>query len=155
MPARRALERPMAIACWGERAPCLPWRISSISSRTNSPAAVVAALPSRKSLRAFSIVCFLGIAILDRRCAVAHPANTGRSALFRAPPGTDRSTAHRSRRVVFLRDPGAVQPDIAEHAVELGRIEDAETGAGVMGDLAEIDAPLMLVEIDAGIGKLG
>ena len=25
-PARRALERPMAIACFGERAPCLPSR---------------------------------------------------------------------------------------------------------------------------------
>ena len=37
-PARRALERPMAIACSGERAPCLPSRMCSISSRTNSPA---------------------------------------------------------------------------------------------------------------------
>jgi hypothetical protein len=37
-PARRALERPIAIACSGERAPCWPSRICSISSRTNSPA---------------------------------------------------------------------------------------------------------------------
>jgi hypothetical protein len=37
-PARRAFERPIAIACSGDRAPCLPCRISSISSRTNSPA---------------------------------------------------------------------------------------------------------------------
>ena len=37
-PARRAFERPMAIACLAERAPCLPSRTCSISSRTNSPA---------------------------------------------------------------------------------------------------------------------
>ncbi|PYL59480.1 MAG: hypothetical protein DMF24_13010 [Verrucomicrobia bacterium] len=38
IPARRAFDRPMAIACSGERTPCLPSRIRSISSRTNSPA---------------------------------------------------------------------------------------------------------------------
>ena len=37
-PARRALDRPMAIACSGDRAPCSPFRMCSISSRTNSPA---------------------------------------------------------------------------------------------------------------------
>ena len=37
-PARRALDKPIAIACSGERAPCLPSRMCSISSRTNSPA---------------------------------------------------------------------------------------------------------------------
>ena len=37
---RRALERPMAIACFVERAPCLPSRTWCISSRTNSPACV-------------------------------------------------------------------------------------------------------------------
>ena len=37
-PARRALERPIAIACSVDRAPCLPSRTCSISSRTNSPA---------------------------------------------------------------------------------------------------------------------
>src|SRR2546423_1404798 len=37
-PARRAFERPIAIACLAERAPCLPSRTCSISSRTNSPA---------------------------------------------------------------------------------------------------------------------
>src|SRR5262249_47573493 len=31
-PARRALERPIAIACFVERAPCFPWRTCSISS---------------------------------------------------------------------------------------------------------------------------
>ena len=37
-PARRAFDRPIAIACFVERAPCLPWRTWSISSCTNSPA---------------------------------------------------------------------------------------------------------------------
>src|SRR5437588_2411260 len=37
-PARLAFERPMAIACLVERAPCFPSRTCSISSRTNSPA---------------------------------------------------------------------------------------------------------------------
>ena len=44
-PARRALERPIAIACFVERAPCAPSRIKSISSRTNSPACVLGAFP--------------------------------------------------------------------------------------------------------------
>jgi hypothetical protein len=37
-PARRAFDKPIAIACLVERAPCLPSRMCSISSRTNSPA---------------------------------------------------------------------------------------------------------------------
>jgi hypothetical protein len=59
-PARRALERPMAIACSGERAPCLPSRTWCISSRTNSPALVDGALPSRASSRARSTVARSG-----------------------------------------------------------------------------------------------
>src|SRR5438270_539530 len=60
-PARRALERPIAIACLAERAPCLPSRMCSISSRTNSPACVLGDLPSRLSSRARSIVFRSGI----------------------------------------------------------------------------------------------
>src|SRR6266568_1900599 len=63
-PARLALERPMAIACSGDLAPCSPRRILRISSRTNSPAWVVGALPSRLSLGAFSTVLLSGIIIL-------------------------------------------------------------------------------------------
>ncbi len=37
-PARRAFDKPIAIACMAERAPCFPSRMCSISSRTNSPA---------------------------------------------------------------------------------------------------------------------
>ena len=47
-PARLAFERPMAIACLVERAPCLPSRMCSISSRTNSPACVDGAFPSAR-----------------------------------------------------------------------------------------------------------
>jgi len=56
----------MAIACCGERAPCLPRRTWSISSCTNSPAAVVGDLPSRRSSLARSAVVFAGICLLSR-----------------------------------------------------------------------------------------
>jgi len=48
-PRARAFDSPMAIACLVERAPCFPSRMWSIFSRTNSPAAVVGALPPRRS----------------------------------------------------------------------------------------------------------
>ena len=44
-PARRAFDKPMAMACLVDRAPCFPSRTCSISSRTNSPACVLGALP--------------------------------------------------------------------------------------------------------------
>lgn len=59
-PARRAFDKPIAIACFVDRAPCFPSRMCSISSRTNSPACVLGALPSRLSRRARSIVSFSG-----------------------------------------------------------------------------------------------
>src|SRR5437773_8900641 len=60
-PARRALLRPMAIACFVDRAPCLPSRMWCISSRTNSPACVEVALPWRLSRCARSRVTFSAI----------------------------------------------------------------------------------------------
>src|SRR5215510_15429382 len=60
-PARRALERPMAIACFAERAPCFPSRTWRICSRTNSPACVLGDLPSRAFRRARSTVRFSGM----------------------------------------------------------------------------------------------
>ena len=66
-PALLALESPMAIACSGDRAPCSPSRICSISSRTNSPAWVLGDLPSRSSSRARRIVSCSGISRLFRR----------------------------------------------------------------------------------------
>src|SRR6185437_9098906 len=60
-PARRAFESPIAIACWGDRAPCFPSRICSISSRTNSPACVLADLPCLLSRSARSITSSSGM----------------------------------------------------------------------------------------------
>ena len=69
-PARLAFERPMAIACLVERAPCLPSRMWSISSRTNSPAWVDGLLPSRASRRARCSVSLSGIRPLGMRSAL-------------------------------------------------------------------------------------
>ena len=66
-PARRALDNPIAMACCGDRAPCFPSRICSISSRTNSPAWVDGDLPSRASSRARSIVSCSGMTNWFRR----------------------------------------------------------------------------------------
>jgi len=60
-PARRAFDKPIAIACLVLRAPCLPSRIWCISSRTNSPACVVGAFPARASSWARSMVFFSGM----------------------------------------------------------------------------------------------
>jgi hypothetical protein len=60
-PALRALDRPIAIACFVDRAPCLPSRTWCISSRTNSPACVDGDFPARLSSRARSIVSCSGI----------------------------------------------------------------------------------------------
>src|SRR6266849_2762079 len=49
-PARLAFDRPIAIACLGDRAPCLPSRMWCISSRTNSAARSQQAPPSRRRL---------------------------------------------------------------------------------------------------------
>jgi len=65
-PARRALDKPIAIACSGDRAPCSPSRMCSISSRTNSPAWVEGDFPSCSSSRALSIACSSGIPRLFR-----------------------------------------------------------------------------------------
>ena len=60
-PARRAFDKPMAMACFADRAPCLPSRMWWISSRTNSPACVDGDFPSALSLRARSRVFFSGM----------------------------------------------------------------------------------------------
>jgi hypothetical protein len=61
-PALRAFDRPIAIACLVDRAPCFPRRTCSISSRTYAPACVVGALPLFLACRARFIVRFSGIA---------------------------------------------------------------------------------------------
>jgi hypothetical protein len=61
-PARLALDSPMAITCLAERAPCLPSRTCSISSRTYSPACVDGDLV----LCAARMVFFSGTATVHR-----------------------------------------------------------------------------------------
>src|SRR5450830_886381 len=59
MPARRASDRPMAMACWRERTLPLPWCRACISSRMNSPACVEGFLPARAPRRArFNAIAF-------------------------------------------------------------------------------------------------
>src|SRR5438874_7273961 len=70
-PARRAFDKPIAIACLVDRAPCLPSRMCSISSRTNSPACVEGALPSRASSRARSNVSLSGMSSSFSRWTLA------------------------------------------------------------------------------------
>jgi hypothetical protein len=65
-PARRAFDRPIAIACFVDAAPCFPSRMCSISSRTNSPACVEGDLPSASSLRARFKVSSSGITKMFR-----------------------------------------------------------------------------------------
>ena len=69
-PDLRAFESPMAMACFVERAPCLPSRMWSISSRTNSPACVDGARPARFAWRARLSVVLFGIRVTRRKfCA--------------------------------------------------------------------------------------
>ena len=84
-PARRACERPMAIACFVERAPCFPSRMWSISSRTNSPACVEADFPSRLSRRARRIVSWSGIV----RSSVLFRLAVKSDSVGRFPTGAD------------------------------------------------------------------
>jgi hypothetical protein len=61
-PALRAFARPIAIACLVDFAPCLPCRTCRISSRTYSPACVLADLPDFLARFARCRVLFSGMA---------------------------------------------------------------------------------------------
>lgn len=74
-PARLAFESPIAMACFAERAPCSPWRMCSISSRTYSPAWV----EGESDLRARDRVLFSGITTAcHRRAASSLPSSMDR-----------------------------------------------------------------------------
>jgi hypothetical protein len=85
-PARRAFDNPIAMACFAERAPCLPSRTCSISSFTNSPAWVEGAFPSALSRAARSRISFSGMGPSFR---VTHRACSG--------PEREASEARRER----------------------------------------------------------
>jgi hypothetical protein len=68
-PARRALDRPIAVACFAERAPCFRSRTCAISSRTNSASCVEADLPRRCEDRDPAAARGLaGQALAEREC---------------------------------------------------------------------------------------
>lgn len=98
-PARRAFERPIAIAWRADRAPCFPRRISSISSRTNSPACVDADLPALASRRARRSVSALGMpARVDGAMAAGYRSMPGERSLLSASACTERERDPRSGR---------------------------------------------------------
>lgn len=74
-PARRASESPIAMACFAFFAPCWPSRIWSISRRTNSPACVLADLPSRLSCFARSMVSLSGMWVTPGAFKDPRPCN--------------------------------------------------------------------------------
>jgi hypothetical protein len=84
----------MAIACLADRAPCFPLRIWRTSSRTNSPACVLGALPSRRSFgsagdgflvrHGVALLCSMGGPVRDRFRAAAKSYNGPKSLLVNA-----------------------------------------------------------------------
>jgi hypothetical protein len=78
------------MACFVERAPCLPSRIWCISSRTNSPAWVVGDFPSCLSFFARSMVCCSGMSCLP-------------STSLRSLVSSDRSIATPASRKLLRR----------------------------------------------------
>jgi hypothetical protein len=72
-PDRRAFDRPIAIACFVDFAPCFPSRMWCISSRTNSPACVLAAFPC----------CLSRCARLNVSCSgIVNPSRNGVHSAF-------------------------------------------------------------------------
>src|SRR5947208_3563624 len=100
-PARRAFDKPIAIACLVDRAPCLPSRMCSIVSRTNSPACVEGDLPSRLSRRARSKVFFSGMApSFLRKCAARQVPSRRHSHCTDAISSTRRASHDREKAMV-------------------------------------------------------
>jgi hypothetical protein len=90
MPARRAFDKPMATTCFIDRAPCLPDRTCSISSRTNSPACVVGAFPARRARSARRSVSGSG---MMSPLVICHNINRPRTSWRLSP--TSRSSDRR------------------------------------------------------------
>ncbi len=88
------------MACSGERAPCSPSRTCSISSRTNSPACVLGALPSLASSRARSIASSSGISTFF---ASSHTFGRGKLRRTSARPFTGRT-----RFMIERDEPGSL-----------------------------------------------
>src|SRR5438477_8929153 len=106
-PARRAFCNPMAMACFVERAPCFPWRMCSISSRTNSPACVDGAFPSRLSFCARRIVSFsgMGVSFHANNCARGGPKDCMATTNRWSRKVTETSNALDLKHRVFTKSP--------------------------------------------------
>src|SRR5260221_7408639 len=103
-PARGALDKPMAIACSGDAAPCLPSRMWCISSRTNSPACVLGDLPCLRSCSARLMVSLSGMSISSADSE--EPACNQRAALRGERLHSRSPTARRGAREKYLRSNG-------------------------------------------------
>ena len=93
-----AFDKPMAIACFADRAPCLPSRTCSISSRTNSPACVLGVFPSRLSSAARCSVFRSGMIFSfasDRDRVKLTSGSNGCRATREAPPPRSRAAQPR------------------------------------------------------------
>ena len=110
-PARRAFERPMAIACCGDRAPCFPSRTWCISSRTNSPACVLGDFPSRLSSSARRTTFSSGIFHLPGTCLDLRDANKVLAAVDDFRIG-QTAKARPGRRVQSLPGGGTRPPNV-------------------------------------------
>jgi hypothetical protein len=103
MPARRASDSPMAMACFGLFAAPFPSRSCPISFFTNSPAAVVAAFPRRRTRRARSMTFRSGMAFSSLRV----PAEQGKR---RAAAGATWLGSDASRARAQAHPPGGAAP---------------------------------------------
>ena len=116
-PARRALESPIAIACFVDRAPCFPSRMWCISSRTNSPACVLGDLPALRSRSARSSVFFSGMTPPP-----SHPIVRRCKTRAQIPPDARARGFEPTRRGAAL---GALLGDQRIRIYQDGRIEGA------------------------------
>src|SRR5687767_1582540 len=113
----------MAMACFAERAPCLPSRTWWISSRTNSPAWVLADLPFDLAFWARRMVVFSGIV------ASFEPKKGARI----GPTATGSGMPERSR--ALAKDWIAVQPEL---------IDEVRRNAGARAYSTRPDADVVL-----------
>mgnify|MGYP003328909289 CR=1 FL=1 len=86
------------IACFVERAPCLPWRMCSISSRTNSPACVDGDLPARFASHGWHVQSCNGHDLAALQSAIA------RAKAETARPSVIIADTVKGRGVSFMQD---------------------------------------------------
>lgn len=131
-PARRALESPIAITCIAERAPCLPARTWSISSRTNAPARVLGDLPSRLSSAARWRVVFFDMS----RPSLARLSEHASACLEHA----DQGQALRPATVRVKSNPTGAPKGVRAWGLPLAATVNVAAGSS-----ASLDRPLLAI----------